>query len=160
MGGGISESTSVVGSSFSRDLPHSLLVLEPGSSDGTSAVGLSGRNDISCDKLLADAGSHYDSNQDSSTQSTVHPAVVYEITSSREPASQRFFCWAGTHSLEIYLIHGFTLCLLKLVETPVLHSAIGWPLVAVNFTITVAFSCLFITIISKNKLLNKILYWK
>ncbi len=113
-----------------------------------------GRSNFSHDKLLADVGSHSDGNQDCSTQS------VHEITSSRESASGRFFCWTGIHSLEIYLVHYFILCLLRFIEPPLLHSAIGWLLVAVNFTITVSFSCMFITIISKNKLLNKILYWK
>lgn len=150
----------MVGSTFSRDLPHSLFVLELGSGVGASSAILNARNNVSHDKLLADAGSHSDGNQDSSTQSVLQSAAVYEIASSRKSAARRFFSWVGIHSLELYVVHGFTLCLLKSVEPLELHSAIGWTLVAVNFTITVALSCLFITIIAKNRLLNKILYWK
>ena len=71
-----------------------------------------------------------------------------------------FLKWVGIHSLEVYLIHGFSLCLLKLPVAPLMHSAESWVLIAIDFTITVALSIMYIRIIECNKILNKILFWK
>lgn len=93
-------------------------------------------------------------NQSSAAQSCAQLHYV------RETKSASFLKWVGVHSLEVYLIHGFSLCLLKLPVAPMMHSAESWVLIAVDFTMTVALSILYIRIIETNKLLNKILFWK
>ena len=60
----------------------------------------------------------------------------------------------------IYLIHGFSLCLLQSPMKPILHSACGWVLVVVNFFVAVVLSVVYIEIIERNKYLNKLLFWK
>ena len=83
-----------------------------------------------------------------------------QLHSVCETKSASFLKWVGVHSLEVYLIHGFSLCLLKLPVAPMMHSAESWVLITVDFTITVALSIMYIRIIETNKLLNKILFWK
>lgn len=83
-----------------------------------------------------------------------------ELSAVCETRIQRFLNWVGIHSLEVYLIHGFSLCILKYSSAPVLHSVGGWVLVALNFMIAVTMSCIYIRIIGKITLLNKLLFWK
>lgn len=83
-----------------------------------------------------------------------------EFSAVRETKILGFLNWVGIHSLEVYLIHGFSLCVLKYSHSPVLHSVSGWVLVALNFVIAVSLSCIYIRIIEKSALLNKILFWK
>lgn len=85
---------------------------------------------------------------------------VAELSVAYETKVESFFKWVGVHSLEVYLIHGFSLCLLKMTETPALRSISGLVLTFSNFVIAVLLSCIYIKIIEKNNLLNKILYWK
>lgn len=68
--------------------------------------------------------------------------------------------WVGFHSLEVYLIHYFSLCLLKLPVAPTMCSVEAWLLIISNFIIVVALSCFYIRIIESNKILNKTLFWK
>ncbi|WP_321438128.1 acyltransferase family protein [uncultured Bacteroides sp.] len=68
--------------------------------------------------------------------------------------------WIGVHSLEIYLIHGLSLCILRFSYAPELISVRGWFLILANFIITVTLSCLYIRLIESNKLLYKIIFWK
>lgn len=107
------------------------------------------------DRQLPDNGrTDVPSNHHSAAQSGTQLHFV------REAKSARFLKWVGVHSLEVYLIHGFSLCLLRLPVAPLMHSAESWVLIAVDFTMTVALSILYIRIIETNKLLNKILFWK
>lgn len=84
----------------------------------------------------------------------------FELSVVCQTRINKILNWVGTHSLEIYLIHGFSLCFLKLTNPPVLDSCYGWLLVTLNFVVAVLLSCIYIRIIESNKLLNKILYWK
>ena len=71
-----------------------------------------------------------------------------------------FLDWAGTHSLEIYMIHGFVLNLLKAEALPRFSSIAGLTLTASNFTITVFLCWVVIKLISANKRLRTVLSLK
>lgn len=68
--------------------------------------------------------------------------------------------WFGVHSLEIYLIHGLSLCILKMQQIPVMGSIESWILIVLNFIITISLSYFYIRVIESNRLLNKLLFWK
>ena len=112
------------------------------------------RNNIDDCQLLDNGRTDLSSDNHSAAQSCA------QLPSVRETKSANFLKWVGVHSLEVYLIHGFSLCLLKLPVAPLMHSAESWVLIAVDFTITVALSIMYIRIIETNNLLNKILFWK
>lgn len=68
--------------------------------------------------------------------------------------------WAEVHSFEIYMIHGFFLCLLKMGNAPAFTDGLGIILVAINFSITVFLCWIVVRLININKTLNSILGFK
>jgi len=134
------------------------------------------------DLLDALSGSQYDSND---SNSTIRNIGGDEIASCQLPAYNRnglfnnqdstkeqhtklltvcktnplkFLNWVGKHSLEIYLIHDFSLCILKLFIAPLALSAIGCIILFANFIVIVALSGFCIKKPETNNLLNKILF--
>ena len=68
--------------------------------------------------------------------------------------------WAGTHSLEIYLLHGLLLNIIKTVDLPEFNTWQGYLLVLINYILTVLLTCGVISLLSQNKILNKVLFGK
>ena len=67
------------------------------------------------------------------------------------------FLWAGRHSLEIYMIHGFFLNIFKS-NVPVLFNSIwGYLLTAGNFAVAIGLCVFIIELLNQNKILKKIL---
>ena len=144
----------VVRSSFSRTLPHSLSVPQPHQNVRTARNDNSEWNGSNDSELCVnDPVDHHD-NQ------TIAEECNAQLPAVRETYSSRFLKWVGVHSLEVYLIHGFSLCLLRMPKAPAMGSLESWWLIFINFIIAVVLSCTYIRIIETNKLLNKILYWK
>lgn len=72
----------------------------------------------------------------------------------------KFFHWAGFHSLEIYLVHGLVLDILRLAESPQLMSVSGIMLTIANFILTMALLVVVILLTNQNKYLRLFLYGK
>lgn len=68
--------------------------------------------------------------------------------------------WAGKHSLEIYLLHGLLLNIVKTVNHPVFNTWQGYLLVIINYILTVLLTCGVVALLSQNKVLKKILFGK
>ena len=62
--------------------------------------------------------------------------------------------WIGRRSLEIYLLHGFTLNLLQNEAKPMFSISVGIGLAFVNYCITVILTFRIITLIERNCFLN------
>lgn len=71
-----------------------------------------------------------------------------------------FLDWAGLHSLEIYLIHGLVLNVLKVEPLLAFSSWQGLVLVASNFIITMIIVFCVTKILNQNKVLNIVLFGK
>ena len=67
------------------------------------------------------------------------------------------FSWVGKHSLEIYMVHGLLLNILKS-DVPVQFNSIkGYLLTASNFTLTVGLSAIVICLLNQNTVLKRVL---
>lgn len=71
-----------------------------------------------------------------------------------------FIEWAGQNSLEIYVLHGLYLHLLKSTAPVLINNASGFLFVLFNFAITMACVFIMVSLIKKNDVLNKLLFWK
>lgn len=74
--------------------------------------------------------------------------VLYEVIS-------KMVLLAGKRSLEIYLIHGLVLAILKTRNAVIFPSALGYALIFTNFLITLAACYFIIDVISCNEVLRK-----
>lgn len=137
-----------------RNVSHPLSVSEPCATSPSASVSINGGNVHNIHELPANFSDDSNDYKDGTGQQHFELSVVCQTRINK------ILNWVGTHSLEIYLIHGFSLCFLKLTNPPVLDSCYGWLLVTLNFVVAVLLSCIYIRIIESNKLLNKILYWK
>lgn len=70
---------------------------------------------------------------------------------------KRLLSWAGKNSLGIYMLHGLFLNVLKITTLPLFTSLYGYLLTACNFTLTVLFCAIALTIVTQNSVLKKIL---
>ena len=137
-----------------RSVSHPLPISESCTSSSSASVGIDGGNICNSHKLPANFSVDSNGYKDGTGQQYIELSVVCQTRINK------ILNWVGVHSLEVYLIHGFSLCLLKLTNPPVLDSCYGWLLISLNFAVAVILSCTYIRIIESNKLLNKILYWK
>lgn len=78
----------------------------------------------------------------------------------RESNVRKLLEWVGKSSLEIYLLHGTVLSLLKFNLLPVFWSVEGIILVFANFVITIVMCVVIISLLKGNKVINKILFGK
>lgn len=80
-----------------------------------------------------------------------------EVHINREEKLRKFFMWAGKCSLEIYMIHGLVLNILK-TSSPIRFGSIqGYLLTAGNFALTVGLCAVVIELLKQNKILKKVL---
>lgn len=136
------------------NVSHPLPISESCTNSSSASVSIDGGNICNRHKLLANFSIDSNSYKDGKRQQYFELSVVCQTRINK------ILNWVGIHSLEVYLIHGFSLCFLKLINPPVLDSCYGWLLVTLNFVVAVILSCSYIRIIESNKLLKKILYWK
>lgn len=153
-GGGYFAHAQLGRSSLAGSLSQPLPSTQPLSHGAVASTNVVERNHVADHQLPNNGFADITSNQSSATQPDI------ELHHVRETKPANFLKWTGVHSLEIYLIHGFSLCLLKLTEPPMMHSWQSWCLIVVDFIIAVTLSIMYIRIIESNKLLNKILFWK
>ena len=137
-------------SSLTRTLPQPLSVPE----SSHNGVGSRGKrapdfndNDKLCD--YSNFNSTY-SNNCYKKQYSSKDIVLYDVIS-------KMVHWAGKRSLEIYLIHGLVLAILKTRNAVIFPSALGYSLVFTNFLITLAACYFVIDVISCNEVLRKTL---
>lgn len=137
-----------------RSVSHPLPVSKSCTNSSSACVSIDGGNVHNSHELPANFSVDSNGYKDGTGQQYIELSVVCQTRINR------ILNWVGIHSLEIYLIHGFSLCFLKLTNPPVLDSCYGWLLITLNFVVAVTLSCTYIRIIESNELLNKILYWK
>lgn len=153
-GGGYFAHAQLGRSTLTGNLSQSLPAAQPFPHGADACTHVVERNNVTDGQLPDNGSGDSTSNQSSATQ----PNNELHLVRETKPVS--FLKWTGVHSLEIYLIHGFSLCLLKFSEPPMMHSWQSWSLIVIDFSIAVALSIMYIRIIESNKLLNKILFWK
>lgn len=138
----------LVRSSFTRTLSQPLSVPESSHnrvrSCGERAPDFN-NNDKLCD--YGNFNSTYSNNR-YEKQCSSKDIVLYEVIS-------KMVHWAGKRSLEIYLIHGLALTILKTKNAVIFPSALGYALVFTNFLITLAACYFIIDVISCNEVLRK-----
>lgn len=66
--------------------------------------------------------------------------------------------WIGVHSLAVYILHGFSLNMIRLSVLPDYYE--GITIIALNYTICILATVFLIKVIQLNPVLNKILFWK
>lgn len=86
---------------------------------------------------------------------SVHSVRDNEVTQSEPVVRYGSFRknplnWIGQHSLEIYLLHGFTLNLLQNQAKPMFSTSVGIGLAFVNYCVTVILTCGIIALIEEN----------
>ena len=140
--------------SFSGNIYDSLLISKVSYRNRDSNSNIVGGRELFNSQFLDDT------NNDSNNYQSSKAKPVAEFSPVRKTIVDSSFIWIGVHSLEIYLIHGFSICLLKLADKPVFHSISGLVLVFLNLIITISLSFFYIKLIEKNQLLNKLLFWK
>lgn len=151
VGGG---NSTMVGCTFIGDLSNTLFVSESNQDGNHSNDAVVRRNNGSDIKLCTGINTYRGNNKAITIQWC---SKLYALCKDNA-----FQClkWAGENSLQIYLVHGFSLCLLV---SKMQIAANQFPVnafIAINFIITVALSCLYIKIIGLNRIINKILFWK
>lgn len=154
IGGGKIQSSQLDRRTLVRSVSHPLPISESCTSSSSASVGIDGGNVHNSHELPANFSIDSNGYKDGAGQQYFELSVVCQTRINK------ILNWVGIHSLEVYLIHGFSLCLFKLTNPPVLDSCYGWLLITLNFVVAVTLSCTYIRIIESNKLLNKILYWK
>ena len=135
-------------SSFTRTLSQPLSVLES-SHNGVRSCGKRAPDFNDNDKLCdyGNFNSTYSNNRYTKQYSS-KDIVLYEVIS-------KMVHWAGKRSIEIYLIHGLVLAILKTRNAVIFPSALGYSLVLTNFLITLDTCYFVIDVISCNEALRK-----
>lgn len=132
-------------------LSRSILDAQYASDGGEATVLVDSGNDNNAGKLCLDNDpSHNGHKVDKSKQ-------VFEIHSIREKI-ESFFLWAGKHSLEIYLCHGFVLNILKYPVLPCFSEIPGLTVVLCNYILTILLLAIIINLLNSNKLLKFVLF--
>lgn len=71
-----------------------------------------------------------------------------------------FLIWIGQHSLEVYVLHGFTLNLLKTTIMPKFDSFVGIGLALLNYCLTIILTCAITLLIVQNGIINFCVFGK
>lgn len=72
----------------------------------------------------------------------------------------RILNWIGIHSLAVYIVHYFSLNMIRLSMPPDYYEGWAIPIIALNYTICILVTVFLIKVIQLNPVLNKILFWK
>ena len=70
------------------------------------------------------------------------------------------FLWAGRHSLEIYVLHGLYLVIVKMANIPEFMTCQGYFIVFINYFLTVIMTCCTVIFLCQNRVVNLVLFWK
>lgn len=143
------------GSSVFGDIPYTLPATEHDCHAGSASRYHFQRNATSVNELRSDSRACLLDSEYAETQQGLEFRNL-----RKEVTTMPLLNWVGKRTLEVYLIHGFSLCLLKMADTPSLSYAGGLLLAAANFVVAVALSIIYIKIIETSRILNKVLYWK
>lgn len=109
-----------------------------------------------CNRFLRKSFLGWDS-LDGNGDSIYNRQQCVEKNSYSKNAIESFFYWFGKHSLEVYLLHGLFLNILKTKELHLFSSIIGYGLTFGNYILTLLLCYIVITFLRKCDLLKKIL---
>lgn len=87
-------------------------------------------------------------------------AIIGLVSAACYDRENKYFNWAGVHSLEIYLTHYLFLSLAPSLNQPILSSMGGLFSVLVNFLLTMLLVVAIVMLVQSNRLLNFFLYAK
>ena len=151
VGGGTAQ---LVRQTLPGDLSYPLPVAESGeTSRGTDDRKYSGNSSYGDE--LSDHG-----NIDSSCGQDIKFEQNVETDSVWKQRIGNGFLWAGKKSLEIYMVHGLLLDVLKPEIKPTFPSIQGYGLIIGNFAITIILCVIVISLMSQSRILKKILGMK
>lgn len=114
-----------------RSVSHPLPISESCTSSSSASVGIDGGNICNSHKLPANFSVDSNGYKDGTEQQYIELSVVCQTRINK------ILNWVGVLSLEVYLIHVFSLCLLNLINPPALDFCCGWLLVTLNFAVAV-----------------------
>ena len=144
----------LVRGTFSGDLSHSLSVAESSENVGGSDNGKYSGNSAYDDELSVH------SNINGSRGQSIEFKQNVEADSVWKQRIGNGFLWAGKKSLEIYMVHGLLLDVLKPEVKPTFPSIQGYGLIAGNFAITIILCVMVINLMSQSRMLKKLLGMK
>lgn len=138
------------GKSFTSNMSCSLSNARPDLDEKSTGILNNTRIDVNNSQLcshIGNGGSDYKYNQH---QNFAKNHVCKNVIGT-------FFYWFGKHSLEVYLIHGLFLNILKTKELQLFSSIIGYGLTFCNYLLTIMLCYVVITILRESDVLRKIL---
>lgn len=144
-------------SSLPRDLHGSLFMSEPDKKpDSSNAIRCTGIYNGNSELRADDFACSISYSRGTKEPDIEQAAILQKIKKS----IKGFLCWCGINSLAIYLLHGFFLNPIKLGILYSYTSAKSQILIISNYTIAVVFCILIISVLNRNSLLDKLLFWK
>ena len=84
----------------------------------------------------------------------------HEQSAQKRIVWQNFLAWIGQHSLEIYVLHGFMLNLLKVTDIVVFDTLYGIGLMAINYCATVILTGLITFLIGQSRIIRIYMFGK
>ncbi len=109
-----------------------------------------GGTDSNFGELYYYSDSHGDNGNDAKQKQSTN------VCTNRKEKIRIFFLWVGKRSLEIYMIHGLLLNILKSDVEIKFSSIEGYLLTAGNFTLTIGLCVVVISLLNQNTILKKI----
>lgn len=144
-------------STFTGNISCPLSSLVTGSVGDKTCVSISCGNAACSGELSDNAGTCRVYGERPERELCIEGDAVWEGKSN---TAASFVKMTGTHSMEIYLIHGFFLSLLKTAELPLFGSVDGIIICILNYFAALALSCCMIAILKYNKYLYGFCFFK
>lgn len=141
-------------SSLPEGLPRSLSAAQPAQAAGFAGDRFYSRNSVNNGELCDHRGASPGRRQSDTGEPFYESAFVWK------QKLKNGLLWAGKKSLEIYMIHGFVLNILKPEGTTAFSSIPGIALTFSNYVLTMLLCVVIISLIGKSGILKKILGMK
>ena len=136
---------------FIGSVPHALSASQYDQAGQNPTPLQPGGTDSGVGELYCHSGSHGDDNNDAKQKQSA------KVCPNGKEKVKSFFLWAGKRSLEIYMIHGLLLNILKSDVVIQFSSIKGYLLTAGNFALTIGLCAVVISLLNQNIVLKKIL---
>lgn len=148
----------LVRNSFAGDLSHTLFIVkltETRNNDGSQ---------LDCGSCNNSSELHRDGNTNSFCGATSERELCFEASIIRKNTIAEIlsnaFQWSGTHSLEIYMLHGLYLSVVKMMNMPEFMTYQGCFLAFGNYLLTVVLTCGTVALLNQSRVLSFVLFGK
>lgn len=136
---------------FSRSIPNALSITQSNEVRKSSRYSQLDRYESGIGKLPINSSAYDNSYYGNQTKQNIEFCFVWQTE------LRNLLLWAGKRSLEIYMIHGLLLNIFKSSEVIQFSNISGYMIAIVNCIATIGFCALVIELLSRNKILKKIL---